>query len=213
VKPVGGKGQIGVRVHLSTEMWPDTRPDSVMDVRLELLTTYERMRQFSGHCFGWSGASLIQPPSEARSCSSWAQGAAVPSYAGRVGWPCISKNGRDGTPHAQDLVDMDDRRQPCRYRNPPDRLGNELQPRSFVGVHRPSRIAWCQGRSAVECSDTSAIGGAPRMPGPGDPRLLGSRSGARQTRRSSIGRSCDSPPRAGRPPPNRREARIPQKGK
>jgi hypothetical protein len=49
VKPVGGRGQIGVQVHLRTEWWPDTRPDSIMDVRLELLTTYERMRLFSGH--------------------------------------------------------------------------------------------------------------------------------------------------------------------
>jgi hypothetical protein len=49
VGPVGIKGQVGVRVHLSTERWQDTRPESVMDVRLELLTTYERLRQFSEH--------------------------------------------------------------------------------------------------------------------------------------------------------------------
>jgi hypothetical protein len=49
VGPVGVKGQVGVWVHLSTERWPDTRTESVMDVHLELLTTYERLRRFSEH--------------------------------------------------------------------------------------------------------------------------------------------------------------------
>jgi hypothetical protein len=49
VRPAGNKGQVSVRVHLATEVWPDMRPDSYSDVRLELLTTYERLRQFSGH--------------------------------------------------------------------------------------------------------------------------------------------------------------------
>jgi len=37
VTPVGAKGQISVAVHLATPRWPDTRPDAVHDVRLELL--------------------------------------------------------------------------------------------------------------------------------------------------------------------------------
>ena len=47
VKPVGGKGQVGVLVHLATELWPDTRPESVSELRLEFLTSYEQLRIFS----------------------------------------------------------------------------------------------------------------------------------------------------------------------
>jgi hypothetical protein len=47
VQPIGAKGQIRVRVHLSTPLWPATRSDSVNDVRLELLTTYQRLHHFS----------------------------------------------------------------------------------------------------------------------------------------------------------------------
>lgn len=49
VAATGRRGQIGIRAHLSTELWPDTRPESVHDVRLELLTTYERLRFLSRH--------------------------------------------------------------------------------------------------------------------------------------------------------------------
>ena len=42
VVPVGPLGQLGVRVHLA-EVWP-AQPAAQADVRLELLTTYERMR-------------------------------------------------------------------------------------------------------------------------------------------------------------------------
>jgi hypothetical protein len=45
--PVGPRGQVGIRVHLSTELWPDTRPESRHDVQLELLTSYERLAAFS----------------------------------------------------------------------------------------------------------------------------------------------------------------------
>lgn len=47
VQKVGTKGQLGVRIHLATPEWKDTRPESVDEVRLELLTTYERIRHFS----------------------------------------------------------------------------------------------------------------------------------------------------------------------
>lgn len=73
----------------------------------------------------------------------------------------MGKNDLHGTSDAQDLVDMDHRRQLCRHRNPADRLGNKLQPCSWLGNRRPSRVAWSQGRSTVECSNTSAIGGIP----------------------------------------------------
>jgi hypothetical protein len=49
VGPVGGKGQVGIWVHLATEEWPHTRPEEFYEVRLELLTTYERLRMFSLH--------------------------------------------------------------------------------------------------------------------------------------------------------------------
>lgn len=49
VGPVGGKGQVAVWVHLATEIWRDTRPGQFYEVRLKLLTTYERLRMFSSH--------------------------------------------------------------------------------------------------------------------------------------------------------------------
>jgi hypothetical protein len=49
VGPVGLKGQIGIWVHLSTEVWPEARSEQFYEVRLELLTTYERLRVFSIH--------------------------------------------------------------------------------------------------------------------------------------------------------------------
>ncbi|MEV0154036.1 hypothetical protein AB0H57_09890 [Micromonospora sp. NPDC050686] len=48
---VGGRGQVGVGVHLSGEEWPHIRPESVPAVRSELLTTYERLRMFSRDFF------------------------------------------------------------------------------------------------------------------------------------------------------------------
>ena len=47
VRPVGSVGQVGMRIHLSTELWVDTDPDSRHEVTLRLLTTYERLRTFS----------------------------------------------------------------------------------------------------------------------------------------------------------------------
>jgi hypothetical protein len=48
-RPVEHRGQLGVRIHLSMPSWQDTRPESVNEVWLELLTTYERLRLFSDH--------------------------------------------------------------------------------------------------------------------------------------------------------------------
>jgi hypothetical protein len=47
VAPVGSKGQISVTVHLATPRWPDTRPEAMHEVRLELFTTYQQLARFS----------------------------------------------------------------------------------------------------------------------------------------------------------------------
>lgn len=44
---IDAQGHIGVRVRLSTELWPSTRAESQHSVALEIRTTYERLRQFS----------------------------------------------------------------------------------------------------------------------------------------------------------------------
>ena len=44
---VGSRGQVGLRVRLSTPHWPDDRVEAQQSVELELLTTYERLRDFS----------------------------------------------------------------------------------------------------------------------------------------------------------------------
>lgn len=46
IYPMGGKGQLGVAVHLRSPEWPGDR--SVREeVWMELLTTYEQLRRFS----------------------------------------------------------------------------------------------------------------------------------------------------------------------
>ena len=44
---VEGRGQVGIQVHLAGEQWSQIRPESVPEVRLELLTTYERLDRFA----------------------------------------------------------------------------------------------------------------------------------------------------------------------
>jgi hypothetical protein len=44
---VHGRGQVGIGVHLAGQRWQGTRPESVPDARFEILTTYQRLRQFS----------------------------------------------------------------------------------------------------------------------------------------------------------------------
>ena len=46
VEQIGLTGQIGMAVHLATPDWGDARPAEVHDVRLEVLTTYERLGGF-----------------------------------------------------------------------------------------------------------------------------------------------------------------------
>ena len=46
VGKVGSRGHVGVQVHLMTARWPDTRPESVGEVRLELLTNYSALDNF-----------------------------------------------------------------------------------------------------------------------------------------------------------------------
>jgi hypothetical protein len=47
VYPVGGRGQVGVQVRLSTELCEDVRQESQSAVRVELLTTYQSLGQFA----------------------------------------------------------------------------------------------------------------------------------------------------------------------
>jgi hypothetical protein len=47
VGPVGIKGQLGVKVHLASPLWPDDRTESLKEVRFEFLTTYQRLSTFS----------------------------------------------------------------------------------------------------------------------------------------------------------------------
>ena len=42
VRRVGLLGQVGVAVHLATALWPHDRPEAQRDVRLEVLTSYQR---------------------------------------------------------------------------------------------------------------------------------------------------------------------------
>jgi hypothetical protein len=44
---MGSLGQVALRVHLASEIWPPDRPERRHEVRLELLTTYERLHRFS----------------------------------------------------------------------------------------------------------------------------------------------------------------------
>jgi hypothetical protein len=46
VSPIGHFGQVSVVVHLA-DPWPSDYHSARSDVRLEILTTYERMRRFS----------------------------------------------------------------------------------------------------------------------------------------------------------------------
>ena len=45
--PIESRGQIGVRVRLSQEEWPDTRKDSVHKVDVEFNSSYEELSKFA----------------------------------------------------------------------------------------------------------------------------------------------------------------------
>jgi hypothetical protein len=45
--PIDTLGHLGLRVRLATELWPPSRPESQHVAALEILTTYEPLRQFS----------------------------------------------------------------------------------------------------------------------------------------------------------------------
>jgi hypothetical protein len=47
VYPVGGRGQVGVLVRLSTELWEGDRTDSQATIKVELLTTYQPLADFA----------------------------------------------------------------------------------------------------------------------------------------------------------------------
>ncbi len=45
--PIDAQGHLALRVRLATELWPPARAESRHAVALEILTTYEPLRQFS----------------------------------------------------------------------------------------------------------------------------------------------------------------------
>lgn len=45
--PVGSRGQVGLRIRLATEIQQSQRPEEQHHVRLELLTSYQRLAPFS----------------------------------------------------------------------------------------------------------------------------------------------------------------------
>lgn len=47
--PVGGKGQVVLRIHLASEDWRDGKPISPQGVNVEFPTSYEYLRRFSDH--------------------------------------------------------------------------------------------------------------------------------------------------------------------
>jgi hypothetical protein len=47
VYPVGARGQVGVRVHSESEIWPGDREESRNEATVELLTTYAQLGAFS----------------------------------------------------------------------------------------------------------------------------------------------------------------------
>ncbi|MFZ0136584.1 MAG: hypothetical protein WAK89_05980, partial [Candidatus Sulfotelmatobacter sp.] len=44
---IDSQGHIGIQVRISSELWPGLRPESQRVARFEIVTTYERLRQFS----------------------------------------------------------------------------------------------------------------------------------------------------------------------
>ena len=44
---IDGRGRIGVQVRASTELWGNERQQSQLSARLEVITSYERLRRFS----------------------------------------------------------------------------------------------------------------------------------------------------------------------
>ena len=48
VYPIDRTGHLGFQIRIATEVSPQTRPESQHFVQLEILTTYEPLRQFSG---------------------------------------------------------------------------------------------------------------------------------------------------------------------
>lgn len=47
VYPIDGKGNLGIRVKLATELWNEERPESQHVVKLEILTSYNALEKLS----------------------------------------------------------------------------------------------------------------------------------------------------------------------
>lgn len=49
VYPVDDRGHIGIQVRVATELWGQKRPQSQMAARLEVITSYQPLLEFSQH--------------------------------------------------------------------------------------------------------------------------------------------------------------------
>ncbi len=47
VYPIDHRGHIGFQVRIATELWNEERPESQQEVKLEIITSYEPLAQFS----------------------------------------------------------------------------------------------------------------------------------------------------------------------
>jgi hypothetical protein len=47
VYPIDSKGHLGIQVRIATELWNEARPESQHIVKLEIITSYEPLAQFS----------------------------------------------------------------------------------------------------------------------------------------------------------------------
>ncbi len=47
IYPVDRRGHIGIQVRASTQLWQDMRPDSQKIAKIEIITSYEPLRNFS----------------------------------------------------------------------------------------------------------------------------------------------------------------------
>jgi len=47
VYPIDARGHVGILVRLMQELWPGTRPESQNGVRLEIVTSYQPLAEFS----------------------------------------------------------------------------------------------------------------------------------------------------------------------
>lgn len=49
VYPIDRRGHIGVQIRMASELWKPTRPQSQMTAKVELVTSYQPLLEFSNH--------------------------------------------------------------------------------------------------------------------------------------------------------------------